>query len=72
MTLHPVESSAIQAIGHDPEKNVLRIAFHHSGHIYDFAGVDKKKHEALLKADSVGKHFALHIQPHHKYTRVTK
>lgn len=72
MTLKPVQSSAIKAIGHDPTSKVLRIEFNHSGHIYDFANVEPRQHQALVKSESIGKHFALHIQPHHKATRITK
>jgi hypothetical protein len=67
--LTPVKSSAIKAHGYDEKRRVLRIQFH-TGHVYDFSGVDSDKHAAFAGAESFGKHFMQHIRGAHKSTRI--
>lgn len=69
MTMTPVESEAIHSIGFDPNTGTMRVKFKHGG-VYDFGGVTVAKHEALLKSDSLGKHFHQHIRKHHVGTKV--
>lgn len=69
MTMHPVESSNIKAIGYDSATKTLRVQFTGSG-TYDFSDVSPSKHAALMKAKSKGKHFAAHIRHDHDFTRL--
>ena len=64
----PVNSGAIRAVGHDPSNGTLMIQFA-SGETYHYAGVPRHVHDALLTADSPGKHFHANIRgqyPHEK------
>ena len=66
MTLQLVEgSSNIQAMGHDPETNTLRVQFQ-DGKSYDYADVDADKYAALLASDSKGRHLHRHIKSCHE------
>jgi hypothetical protein len=69
MTLQPITSSSISAIGYDADEELLRVEFN-SGHTYDYKGVTADEHKALLAADSVGGYFAKHIRA--KYHNPTK
>lgn len=68
MKLTPVTSSNIEAIGHDPETNTLRVQFKGSG-TYDYAGVSAEDHAALVGAGSIGSHFHKNIRTAFKATR---
>ncbi len=46
-------SSNVKAVTHDPITNVLTVHFLNGG-IYDYAGVTKAQHAALIKAPSRG------------------
>jgi hypothetical protein len=65
----PVKSSQIVSIGHDPEKNELHIEFA-SGQVYRYFEVTADEHQALLAADSIGKHFGAHVRNVKKYEKV--
>jgi hypothetical protein len=52
----PVKSSAITAVGYDPEALTMRIQFS-SGRVHDYPGTAPGQHKALLKAASIGGHF---------------
>lgn len=65
----PVKSSAITHIGYDASNHVLTVKYH-SGETYAFHAVKPEKYAALMAADSIGKHMAKHITPHHKVVRV--
>lgn len=62
--LDPVKSSSIAAMGHDPAKNELHVKFK-AGATYVYSGVDAAKHQQLLGAPSIGKHFQQHIRDKH-------
>lgn len=64
MTLQPVDSSNIRAIGHDPTTNTLRVQFK-NGKSYDYAGVPPSAHAALMASDSKGQHLHKHIKSSH-------
>lgn len=51
----PVQSSAIASVGHDPITNELEVEYA-SGYVYRLAGISAQDHEALLGADSIGRH----------------
>jgi len=59
----PVQSSNIASIGHDADRNVLEVEFKDSGRIYEYGNVNVDEAAALLRAKSVGSHFANIIRP---------
>lgn len=56
MKMQPVDSEAIRAIGYDDATRKLTVAFH-SGSTWEYDNVAPHQHQALLAADSIGKHF---------------
>ena len=64
----PVDSSNVVSIGHDPKTNTLEIEFR-GGSVYQYHGVDKDKHAALLNAKSIGSHFHANIKNQHKFSK---
>jgi hypothetical protein len=84
ISLLPVQSSQIFAIGHDPATNTLAIQFkakdgaRHGGDvpgsIYHYANFTAEDFAALSGAESIGSHFHKHIKSDAKkypYTRVS-
>lgn len=67
ITLTPVESSQIAAIGHDPETNTLAIQFKNwkgdSTSLYHYEHVSAEDFASFQAADSKGRHFDKHIKP---------
>lgn len=61
MKREPVTSSNIVAIGYDAATQELEVEFR-SGGIYRYSGVSQEQHEALIKAESIGKHFQAEIR----------
>lgn len=65
--LQPVESSQIDAVGHDPETNTLAVRFRAGagsiGRTYHYGGVDAALFEQLRKAKSIGSFFHKTIKP---------
>lgn len=57
----PVKSSQIESVAHDPDAKVLEIKFKSGAH-YEYQGVSSADHQALMDAESVGKHFGAHIR----------
>jgi hypothetical protein len=55
-------STAIAAIGHDPESNTLHVEFH-SGRTYAYPEVSADAHSRFMDAESKGAHFVKHIRP---------
>lgn len=68
MDMIPVESSNIDAVGHDPATQTLAIRFK-SGLVYHYAGVSAEAHKALVEAKSIGGHFAQFIRPSYVATK---
>ena len=69
MKMETVDSEAIHSVGYDPATSTMRIRWH-SGGTYDYPGVSPAKHQALLQAGSIGRHFHKHIRPHHPGSKV--
>jgi hypothetical protein len=65
MELKPVKSSNISAVGHDPETQELQVEFVGGG-VYAYDAVPADIHEALMKAESVGKFFHAQIKNAYK------
>ncbi len=83
VTMQPVESSQIKAIGHDPAASRLYVEFPPGkknptarGSVYSYENVPAEKHAALVgdgvKDHSIGRHFGQHIKsnPDHPYKKL--
>lgn len=69
ITMVPVKSSQIAAIGHDEATNTLAIKFPDkrdgtAGSIYHYSNFDAEAFKAFRDAESIGSHFIRHIKPH--------
>ncbi|WP_295991716.1 KTSC domain-containing protein [Rugamonas sp.] len=65
--LTPVNSKKIAAIGHDLANEVLAIQFLRKGApdaVYHYQNFSAVEYAAFASAQSLGKHFGEHIQPH--------
>lgn len=60
MELTPVDSSMMSAAGYDPETRELRVAFK-CVRIYTYTGVSQEEFNALMAADSKGRHMQSHV-----------
>ena len=67
--MKPVQSSNIRAIGHDAAAAALVVEFT-SGDFYEYANVNAEQFDALLKAESVGKHLNQHIKGKHPFKKL--
>ncbi|MFC0399442.1 KTSC domain-containing protein [Paraburkholderia rhizosphaerae] len=56
-----VMSSAIRAVGYDPQRMHMRILFQ-QGHSYDFCRVPEHVYRELLEARSKGSYYNDHIR----------
>jgi hypothetical protein len=54
--MHPVRSSAIEAIGYDPDERELHVRFVDTG-LYVYFDVDRATFDRLCAAASTGAHF---------------
>ncbi len=73
ITLNPVKSGKLKALGYDPVSNTLAASFPSgSGAIYHYPGFSADGYKALIEAESIGKHFIAHVQhlPFEKYVPV--
>lgn len=61
ITMNPVTSSNIEAIGHCSDTNTLAVRFK-GGSVYHYPDCDKGVHDALVGAKSVGQHFHQNIK----------
>jgi hypothetical protein len=67
--LHDVKSSNIKAIGFDEQSSTLRIAFHATADVYDYASVPQSVYSLLLASPSKGEFFREHIVGKFKFTK---
>lgn len=70
MTMEPVESGAIKAVGYDPATQTLTVQFKNGG-VYEYGGVPVHKYWALMASDSKGQHFMRHIRYDHDFRKVS-
>jgi hypothetical protein len=66
ITMNPVESSQIEAIGHDAATNTLAIQFKGKagpGSIYHYANFSAELFRDFRSAESIGSHFYKCIKP---------
>ncbi len=65
-----VSSSSLRALGYDPEQQMLEVEFS-SGALYRYEAVPPEAVQALLEADSLGRHFNQVFKPqHYRYQRI--
>lgn len=69
LTMAPVESSQIAAIGYDAGTLTLGITFKQGGH-YRYAGVRQEHFDELRQAPSLGRHFDKFIRGRYSYQRI--
>lgn len=63
ITLLPVESSQIQAVGYSPERKTLAVTFIRSPQsIYHYPAVEPEVYAAFVGAESIGRYFGQHIK----------
>lgn len=69
MSLTPVKSSNIRAVGYDPKTKALTVAFH-GGATHSYADVPPEKHAGMMGSGkvghSVGAYFHANIKGQHK------
>ena len=68
MRRKPVDSSAIAAVGYDPENEILEVEFR-SGTIYRFFDVPPEIHRDFLETSSKGRFFGREIRGQYDSTR---
>jgi len=65
-----VTSRSLRSLGYDPEQQVLEVQFS-SGALYRYEEVPPDAVQALLEADSLGRHFNQVFKPqHYRYRRL--
>lgn len=69
MTMQPVNSSNIAAIGYDPETQTLAIEFR-SGGTYEYYDVPEQVFQGLRSAASHGQYFQNNIRGRYRYARL--
>jgi hypothetical protein len=55
MKMTKVDSTMINAIGYDPVTKITEIEFK-NGKVYEYHDIHQDYHDALAKAESIGKH----------------
>ncbi len=61
MQIKSVNSSAISAVGYDPQSGIMSITFK-QGKTYDFCGVPQHIYDGLISAGSVGSYYNSNIR----------
>ncbi len=69
MSLTPVSSSNLAAVGYDAWSRVLVVAFH-GDRVYEHYAVPSREYEGLLRAESHGSYYARHIRNRYSYRRL--
>jgi len=69
MSLIPVASSNLAAIGYSPFGAILTVAFH-SGGVYQYSGVPRELYFGLMRAESHGRFFWAFIRNRYPYRRI--
>ena len=62
MTMTPVKSTNVAAIGYDPARRELGVQYHSSDTVYTHPNVSAEQHKALMDAPSKGAHLAAHFR----------
>ena len=65
-----LQSSSLRSLSYDPEQQILELEFS-SGALYRYEAVPPEVVQALLEADSLGRHFNQVFKPqHYRYWRI--
>ncbi|MBW8336112.1 KTSC domain-containing protein [Stutzerimonas stutzeri] len=65
-----LQSSSLRSLGYDPKQQILEVEFS-SGALYRYEAVPPEAVQALLEADSLGRHFNQVFKPqHYRYRRI--
>ncbi|MDH0726442.1 KTSC domain-containing protein [Stutzerimonas stutzeri] len=65
-----LQSSSLRSLSYDPEQQILELEFS-SGALYRYEAVPPEVVQALLEADSLGRHFNQVFKPqHYRYRRI--
>ena len=69
MVRSPVSSSSLVSVGYDAARWELEIEFV-SGRVYRYFGVSPAAYEALMRAESKGRHFNERIRDRYPFNRL--
>ena len=69
MTLQPVNSSNLAAVGYDADTQTLTIEFRKSG-TYEFFDVPESVYQEVMAAGSPGEYFGHNIRGKYRYAKV--
>lgn len=69
ISMTPVSSSNLKAIGYDQESGTLRVAFH-NGHIYEYFNVRENIYLEFMSARSKGKYLNSYIRDNFSYDQI--
>ncbi|MFA5377289.1 MAG: KTSC domain-containing protein [Dehalococcoidia bacterium] len=70
VSMNPVVSSNIAAVGYDGEVQTLYVQFHPSMKTYKYFNVPVDVYDSFLGADSKGKFFASNIRGKYEYSQI--
>ena len=68
--MHFVDSSNVEAIGHDPSTQELHVRFLKSGETYVYYGVEEWVFQEFLQADSKGAYLNTNIKDRYQYGKL--
>lgn len=68
MEMTPIKSSALKAVGYDPNSRTMRVELH-NGRVYDYADVGIDKHAAMMGNQSPGTYWNAKIKGVHAATQ---
>lgn len=68
MTMVPVSSTNLRAVGYDPSTQTLRIEFHNA--TYDYYNVPSAVHSGLMNAPSKGQYHHQYIKNNYRYNKI--
>jgi hypothetical protein len=67
--MRPVKSSNAKSAGYEPSTKRLRVLFN-SGITYEYLDVTQAQDDALMAAESFGKHLNAFIKPNHDFEKM--
>ena len=68
--MHYVDSSNVEAIGHDPDAQELHVRFIKSGETYVYYNVEEWVFQEFMNADSKGKYLNNYIKGNSQYNKL--
>ena len=70
MKRQPVQSSALQSVGYDPEKKILELEFRDSGGVWQYFKLPPGVYNKFIHAESLGNYFVTKIKGQYKEMKV--